>query len=176
MSRKRSSGTEVFFDAVDSPIGTLYLICDGRRLCGIAFDRPSSPIRKGSASPVIKKELAEYFDSGRSEFTHEVSFRSGTAFEKAVWSAAREIPYGETRTYKWIAEKIGKPGAARAVGQALSRNPIPILVPCHRVIESDGSLGGYSGGVERKRRLLDIEYYVTLSRASTQQKGDEKSS
>ena len=76
-----------------------------------------------------------------------------------VWYALNEIPYGETKTYKWIAEKIGKPAAVRAVGQALSKNPIPIVVPCHRVIESDGSIGGYSSGVNVKKRLLEMEYY-----------------
>jgi methylated-DNA-[protein]-cysteine S-methyltransferase len=88
----------------------------------------------------------------------------GTDFEKKVWETLRKIPYGETRTYKWLAEEIGKPQAFRAVGNALGKNPIPIIFPCHRVIESDGSLGGYSGGVDIKRRLIEIEYYTKQSK------------
>jgi O-6-methylguanine DNA methyltransferase len=87
----------------------------------------------------------------------------GTEFERKVWAALNEIPFGETRTYKWIAEKIGNPAAVRAVGRALSKNPIPIVIPCHRVIESDGSIGGYSSGVNIKKRLLELEYYSKMT-------------
>ena len=93
----------------------------------------------------------------------------GTDFEKKVWLALKEIPYGEARTYKWLSEKIGSPKASRAVGQALGRNPISIVLPCHRIIESDGSIGGYSSGVDIKRRLLEMEYYNALSK---KQKGE----
>jgi len=164
MSGKRSSSTESFYDTFESPVGSLYLICDGGILRGIVFHKPSETLRKGKAHPQLKKELKEYFENGREEFTQKIAFKSGTEFEKAVWQALGEIPYGETRTYKWLAEKIGKSNASRAVGQALSHNPIPIIIPCHRIIESDGSLGGYSGGVDIKRRLLDIEYYIKLSK------------
>jgi len=164
MSQKRSSSTESFYDTFASPIGTLYLICAGKTLCGIDFQKPAGVLRKGKAPLLLKKELKDYFESGQEEFTQKIVFMSGTEFEKTVWHALREIPYGETRTYKWLAEKIGKPNASRAVGQALSRNPLPIIVPCHRIIESDGSLGGYSGGIDIKRRLLDIEYYIKLSK------------
>src|SRR4030043_1701346 len=88
----------------------------------------------------------------------------GTEFERKVWLTLKEIPYGETRTYKWLAEKIGKPSAYRAVGKALSRNPLPIVLPCHRIIESDGTIGGYSSGIDIKRRLLEIEYYNKVSK------------
>jgi len=74
-----------------------------------------------------------------------------------VWQATRLIPYGETRSYLWVAVQIGKPGAARAVGQALGRNPLPVIIPCHRVIASDGGLGGFTGGLVMKRRLLELE-------------------
>ena len=104
-------------------------------------------------------ELRSYFTGQEVSFTPQLRFISGTDFEKSVWAAIREIPFGETRSYKWVAEKVGSPSAVRAVGRALGKNPIPIVVPCHRVIESDGSLGGYSSGVERKRRLLDLEYF-----------------
>ena len=167
MSAKRSSSTESCYDTFASPIGTLYLICAGKTLCGIDFLKPARVLRKGKAPLLLKKELKEYFESGREEFTQTIAFKSGTEFENAVWHVLTMIPYGETRTYKWLAEKIGKPNASRAVGQALSRNPIPIIIPCHRIIESDGSLGGYSGGIDIKRRLLDMEYYVKLSKQVT---------
>jgi methylated-DNA-[protein]-cysteine S-methyltransferase len=121
-------------------------------------------LRRGTAPPLVKKELREYFEKGREEFTQKIAFARGTDFDREVWLALREVPYGETRTYKWLAGRIGKPNASRAVGQALGRNPIPIILPCHRIIESDGSLGGYSGGVDIKRRLLDMEYYMKLAK------------
>jgi len=151
MKQKMSLSTESFYDTVESPIGTLYLVFTGKILRGTAFKKPGEILRKGDAPPPIKKELKEYFENGRE-------------FDKKVWLALKDIPYGETRTYKWLAEKIGKPTAFRAVGQALSRNPIPILLPCHRVIESDGSIGGYSSGIDIKRRLLEIEYYNKLAK------------
>lgn len=96
---------------------------------------------------------------GKPESLHRaLFFLEGTDFDKKVWLALKEIPYGETKTYKWLAEKTGNSNAYRAVGQALSRNPIPIVFPCHRIIESDGSIGGYSSGINIKRRLLEIEY------------------
>lgn len=164
MSGKRSNSTELFYDTFVSPIGILYLIFSGKSLCGIEFQKPAGGLRKGKAPSLLIKELNEYFASGREKFTQQIAFLSGTDFEKAVWQALSEIPFGETRTYKWLAEKIGRPNASRAVGQALGRNPLPIIIPCHRIIESDGSLGGYSGGIDIKRRLLDMEYYVQLSK------------
>jgi methylated-DNA-[protein]-cysteine S-methyltransferase len=160
MKEKRSSSTEHFYDTVQSPIGTLYLIFSGKNLSGIDFVRPDRIMGKGKAPAPIRKELKDFFEHGIAEFTHKVVFTKGTDFEKKVWLTLKEIPFGETRTYKWLAEKLGKPNASRAVGQALSKNPLPIVLPCHRVIESDGSLGGYSGGVDIKRRLLEIEYYL----------------
>jgi methylated-DNA-[protein]-cysteine S-methyltransferase len=160
MKEKRSSSSESFYDTIESHIGTLYLLFTDDALRGINFARPAEILRKGNAPPLVKKELLEYFQRGRETFTAKIIFRKGTEFEKKVWLALRDIPYGETRTYKWLAEKIGKPAAFRAVGRALSRNPLPIFLPCHRVIESDGSLGGYSGGADIKRRLLDMEYYM----------------
>lgn len=164
MRQKRSDSTESFYDTFESPIGTLYLVFRGKVLTEIALKKPGGLLRKGNAPPVIKKELKEYFENGREEFTQKIGFTRGTELDKKVWVTLKEIPYGETRTYKWLAEKIGKPSACRAVGQALSRNPIPILLPCHRVIESDGSIGGYSSGIDIKRRLLEIEYYNKLSK------------
>jgi methylated-DNA-[protein]-cysteine S-methyltransferase len=159
MKEKRSSSTEPFYDTFESPFGTLYLVFSGNLLKGIDFRKPEI-LRKGHGPVILKKELREYFENGREEFTQKIDLPEGTEFEKRVWLSLKEIPYGETRTYKWLAEKTGKPKASRAVGQALSKNPVPIVLPCHRIIESDGSLGGYSGGVHIKRRLLDMEYYM----------------
>jgi len=153
-----------FYDTFESTIGTLYLIFTGKILREIEFKKPTEVMRKGVAPPLIRKELREYFENGREEFTQKIGFMKGTEFDMNVWLTLQEVPYGETRTYKWLAEKVGKPAASRAVGQALSRNPMPILLPCHRIIESDGSIGGYSGGADIKRRLLEIEYYMKLAK------------
>ncbi|MDI6890571.1 MAG: methylated-DNA--[protein]-cysteine S-methyltransferase [Thermodesulfovibrionales bacterium] len=164
MRKKRSSSTESFYDTFESPVGILYLVFTGKTLREVSFKKPGEVIRKGEAPSLIKKELKEYFEDGREEFTQKIGFTKGTEFDRKVWLALKEVPYGETRTYKWLAEKVGKPAAYRAVGRALSRNPIPILLPCHRIIESNGSIGGYSSGLDIKRRLLEIEYYIKLAK------------
>lgn len=164
MKRKKSGSSESFYDTFESPIGILYLIFAGGALREIDFKKPAVILRKGIGSSVIKRELTAYFDNGEEEFTQKIDLAGGTEFEREVWLILKEIPYGETRTYKWLAEKIGNPNASRAVGRALSRNPLPIILPCHRIIESDGSLGGYSGGVNIKRRLLDMEYYMKMGK------------
>jgi methylated-DNA-[protein]-cysteine S-methyltransferase len=162
MNKKKVS--EFYYDIFESPIGTLYLVFSGKILCEVLFHRPAGVIRKGEAPLLIKKELKEYFEIGKDEFTQKTGFMKGTEFNRNVWIALKEVPYGETRTYKWLAEKVGKPTASRAVGQALSRNPVPIILPCHRIIESDGSIGGYSAGIDIKRRLLETEYYIKLAK------------
>jgi len=90
-------------------------------------------------------------------FPDSLDFSGATPFQRAVWLATQDIPYGETRSYGWLAARVGRPGAARAVGQALATNPWPIIVPCHRVVGADGSLGGYGGGLDMKERLLRLE-------------------
>lgn len=161
---EKKKGNESYYDTFESPLGTLCLVFTGKVLIGVAFKRPAGVIRKGEAPSLIKQELREYFENGRQAFTQKIDFAKGTGFDRNVWLALKEVPYGETRTYKWLAEKLGNPAASRAVGQALSRNPIPILLPCHRIIESDGSIGGYSAGSDIKRRLLEIEYYMKLAK------------
>jgi methylated-DNA-[protein]-cysteine S-methyltransferase len=98
-----------------------------------------------------------YFSGQRVDFPDKLDLSGATPFQCDVWQAARLIPYGQTRTYAWLAAQVGNPGAARAVGQALGRNPLPIIVPCHRVVSNSGSLGGFSGGLEMKRFLLTLE-------------------
>ncbi len=121
------------------------------RLHGRASRAPESPLERQ-----VAMELGEYFAGTRSRFTFPLS-PSGTEFERRVWDALQRIPYGDTRTYGEIATSLGHPGAARAVGSANHKNPIPIVIPCHRVVRSGGGLGGYGGGLELKRKLLNLE-------------------
>ena len=111
-------------------------------------------------SPVLNKAvklLQKYFSGECVSFDLPLDLRYYTPFQQAVWKAASEIPCGETRSYSWIAKRIKNPRAVRAVGQALGANPIPIIIPCHRVISSSGGMGGYSGGIGMKEKLLDLE-------------------
>lgn len=153
------------YEAFDSPLGILYLCFDGRVLTGISFEKPRT--RAGSAPEQFKRELKAYFAGTLREFAQEASPPGGTPFEQRVWQAVREVPYGQTRSYKWLAERVGTPRGSRAVGQALGKNPIPIVIPCHRIVESDGHLGGYSSGKDVKRRLLALEYYHAGGTEST---------
>jgi O-6-methylguanine DNA methyltransferase len=105
----------------------------------------------------LKTKLQRYFDGQRVLFDEPLDLRAATAFQGRVWSAVRDIPCGETRSYGQIARQVGSPGAARAVGQAMATNPLPIIVPCHRVIGSGGNLCGFGGGLDLKRRLLEME-------------------
>lgn len=105
----------------------------------------------------LQDELLEYASGSRRKFDVKVDIRAGTPFQKSVWRAIAKIPWGETRSYKWIANSIGRPKAVRAVANACGANPVPIVIPCHRVIASDGSLGGFSCGIGIKRKLLAIE-------------------
>jgi len=164
MKQQRPSPND-FYDSLDSPLGPLYLIFTSGVLTGITFSKPSNLLlKRKEGMTAARNELLEYFKKTRQKFSCRTAFTEGTEFEQKVWETLKKIPYGETRTYKWVAEEIGKPQAFRAVGNALGKNPIPIIFPCHRVIEADGSLGGYSGGIDIKRRLIEIEYYTKLSK------------
>lgn len=105
----------------------------------------------------LTKRLWAYFSGQKTAFPDKLDLGDATPFQHEVGEKTRLIPYGETRSYSWVAEQIGRPGGARAVGQALARNPLPIIVPCHRVVARDGKLGGYSGGLGMKRYLLSLE-------------------
>jgi len=107
------------------------------------------------------KRLRTYIAGQRATFPDELDLSPATAFQREVWQITRLIPYGETRSYSWVAEQLGQAGAVRAVGQALARNPLPIIIPCHRVVAKNGKLGGYSGGIEMKRYLLSLEASAT---------------
>ena len=114
-----------------------------------------------SRTPHLFQDLMErlilYSSSHKVNFPDKLDLCGATAFQHAVWEATQLIPYGETRSYAWVAEQIEQPKAVRAVGQALGRNPLPIIIPCHRVLASDGKLGGFTGGIKMKQKLLHLE-------------------
>lgn len=114
----------------------------------------------------IVAQFALYFGGESKDFRCALDLGQATPFQQQVWEATRSIPYGETRSYGWIADRIRKPGAVRAVGQALGRNPLPIIVPCHRVIASNGDLCGFGGGLEMKLKLLRLEGALTVKTIS----------
>ncbi len=135
---------------------TLPLPTSTRALAALGPGIPNSLPDTRSLSDLIRR-LGDYFNGRRVDFPDALEPVGGTPFQKRVWEGTRLIPYGETRSYQWVARQIGHPAAARAAGQALGRNPWPIVVPCHRVIASDGGLGGFGGGLEMKRELLAME-------------------
>lgn len=154
----------------DSPIGRLICTFDESVLIDLSIGSSSSKgqgdKRKGSPPLAVRaffRDLDAYFQGEPVRFARSLYRMEGTDFEKTVWEALLAVPYGQARTYKWLAERIGKPGAARAVGQALGRNPLLIVVPCHRIIASDGSLGGFSCGIEVKKWLLKHERKTMVS-------------
>ncbi len=125
--------------------------------CQLLGDSVSYATRSHHPFDNLMERLKVYFSGHRTTFRDKLDFPRATHFQCEVWKITRLIPYGETRSYTWVAEQIKKPQAMQAVGQALSKNPLPIIIPCHRVITSDGKLGGFSGGVKMKRRLLYLE-------------------
>ena len=140
---------------IDTPVGKMYLKSDGENITELKFgscenDSPDEVLIKA------KTELEEYFAGARKSFTLPLR-PEGTGFQRSVWRALCEIPYGETSTYSQIAEKIGNKKACRAVGMANNRNPIAIIIPCHRVVGANGSLTGYAGGLDKKEFLLELE-------------------
>ncbi len=148
---------------IQSPIGELLLTGDGEAISGLyiqdglaAMEPDPGWRRDDEAFADAREQLGEYFAGERTDFDLPLA-PEGTEFQRQVWDELRAIPYGETRSYAELARAVGRPGAARAVGAANGRNPITVIVPCHRVIGSDGDLAGFSGGVERKRMLLDLE-------------------
>ena len=146
------------FVVVRSPVGDLTLTEENGALTGLYFGRRSLEGEEGLTALLEKasRQLEEYFAGKRKQFDLPLSLR-GTEFQRQVWAALRDIPYGETRSYGQIAQAVGRPKAVRAVGMANHRNPLSILVPCHRVVGADGSLTGYGGGLEAKQFLLELE-------------------
>jgi methylated-DNA-[protein]-cysteine S-methyltransferase len=158
---------QVFSRQLDSPVGTLTLFADERALLGIYFEghTPATRLRetargKSAVLDAAARELSAYFASASHRIAIPLGPR-GTELQRAVWKELSRIPRGETRTYGAIATKIGRPTAARAVGSAVARNPLSIVVPCHRVVGADGSLTGFAGGLARKAWLLAHEAGAT---------------
>lgn len=146
---------------LESPIGPLGVELDGDTVVGVRFGASTGP--PGAHAAV--EQLRAYFAGTLTDFTVPVELRGGSAFERAVWGEIAKIPYGEMITYGAIATALGDAGAARAVGTACNRNPVPVIVPCHRVVGAGGKLVGFGGGLPRKRQLLELEARVALERA-----------
>jgi len=157
-----------YFKTVSSPVGTLKLVASDKGLAAVLWENEDPKrLRLGEAEerpdhPVLveaERQLGAYFAGELTRFDIALDL-VGTEFQKKVWAALLEIPFGETRSYGQIAAQLGKPATARAVGAANGRNPISIIAPCHRLIGSDGSLTGFAGGLGSKRYLLDLESAV----------------
>jgi O-6-methylguanine DNA methyltransferase len=150
-------------------MGWVGILVSARGLLAATLPQPTAPAarqllkrvneatRSPDLFPDLVKRLKEYYCGCKVAFPDKLDLTGATPFQQAVWTAARRIPYGETRSYRWVAAQIGKPQAARAVGQALGRNPLAIIVPCHRVVASDGGLGGFGWGLKMKQQLLRRE-------------------
>lgn len=151
----------------ESPFGTLTLTANSHGLDGLFFPGRSSALDEIRHDPAVfaqaMRQLDEYFACARQQFDLELAPSAGTPFQQAVWRQLEAIPYGETVSYTELAARLGRTDLVRAVGAAVGRNPLPIVVACHRVIGADGSLTGYLGGLQRKQALLDFERTVRTS-------------
>ena len=149
------------YQLLETPIGKLRMVSDGEHLVALEFqgryqNLPDALEREDKILVEAAAQFKEYFAGQRSDFKLPLN-AAGTEFQRTVWSALSRIPYGELRSYGEIAREIGRPKAVRAVGAANGRNPLPIIVPCHRVIGSNGSLTGFAGGLDIKKALLKLE-------------------
>lgn len=166
----KKSCSEYFYTVYQSPLGPLYLIASNRGLVALCFTKQSfDRILKGSHFAGVKPERAEqqfmslvkqldaYFKGRPVKFVYQADLLSCTAFQKAVWRKLSELLPGQLTTYGSLAREIKRPKSSRAVGQAVGANPLPIIIPCHRVISSGGKLGGFTGGISLKKKLLSIE-------------------
>jgi methylated-DNA-[protein]-cysteine S-methyltransferase len=172
MSASRAPSGQIWLP-VPSEIGDFGLVAGEAGLCGVVLPelgpspRPVArlvrrryPDAHRGSSPLlvlVAEFLRLYLAGGEPGFDGQLDYGNATPFEQVVWEATRSIPYGETRTYTWVAKAAGDPRAVRAVGQALGRNPLPVVVPCHRVLAADGSLGGFAAGPAMKKTLLGLE-------------------
>jgi len=157
------SPAPILVTTVDSPVGRLTLMSQGGCLTHLVMEdqahatpAPPGSVRDDDAFAVVVGQLREYFAGERTSFDVPMALE-GTDFQRRVWSELRAIPYGRTISYGELARRVDNPKASRAVGSANGRNPIAVIVPCHRVIAGDGSLGGYGGGLDRKAVLLELE-------------------
>jgi methylated-DNA-[protein]-cysteine S-methyltransferase len=161
---------DVAYDVLESPVGDLFVGVSDRGLCVISYDTDAEDqaerLARGFGSRVLrsprpieptKRQLHEYFEGKRRRFDLDVDLRLSRDFGRVVLEELGRVPFGEVTTYGALAARAGKPRAARAVGTIMNRNPIPIVLPCHRVVGADGSLVGYAGGLDRKQQLLRLE-------------------
>ncbi|UJS21458.1 MAG: methylated-DNA--[protein]-cysteine S-methyltransferase [Candidatus Brocadia sp.] len=174
---------EINFSSFSSPIGNVYVAKSAKGICRISFPHDSeedflrpfirditSRVEKTNGSIKIQRNdlflkpetdvLKKYFQGKTVSFDFPLDLDQGTPFQQKVWEKLREIPYGECRSYKWVAKEIGQPLATRAVGMANNKNPVPPVIPCHRIIGSDGSLVGYAFGISVKKQLLEMERHT----------------
>ncbi|MDY6912450.1 MAG: methylated-DNA--[protein]-cysteine S-methyltransferase [Chloroflexota bacterium] len=158
------------YTVFDTEFGWMAIVGSELGLCKLTLPQPAADkaltliadyMTKAVAGTSSFRDLIErlelYFRGDYIDFPDDLDLRGSTAFQRDVWELTCSIPYGKTRTYKWVATEMGRPGSLRAVGQALARNPLPIIIPCHRVIGSSGSIGGFSGGLDMKKRLITLE-------------------
>jgi methylated-DNA-[protein]-cysteine S-methyltransferase len=165
---------DVAYELHDSPVGKLFVAVTDHGVCEIHYDADPDAeaerlarlfgarvLRSPRPTDEARRQLDEYFDGQRREFDLEVDLRPAREFGRSVLEQLARVPYGELTTYGALAAKAGRPRAARAVGTVMNRNPVPIVLPCHRVVGSTGSLVGYAGGLDRKRTLLELEGALT---------------
>lgn len=168
---------ELKYITFDTDMGWMGILASARGLTHTTLPQPSAQearqllgnrVNRATWSPHLfynlTRRLKAYFSGHKAVFPDELDLSVASTFQHQVWQITRLIPYGKTRSYLWVAEQIGRPGAARAVGQALATNPLPVIIPCHRVTASSGKPGGYSGGVKMKRYLLNLEAPAAVSR------------
>src|SRR5579862_8901812 len=157
---------DVRYDITESPVGELFIASTPRGLCRISYtvDGQDEAIARTFGARVlrmplddVRRELDEYFEGRRRDFDLPLDLRGVAPFHEAVLHELARVPYGRTDTYGALAQKVGRPKAARAVGTVMNRNPIPIVLPCHRIVGANGSLTGYAGGLHVKRALLELE-------------------
>ena len=164
-----SPNKSVYYCFYEAPQGVGAVIFDHDGLIDLMLPRPDSNktkevLEQYPQSKLMKRDLSEvttslnsYFRGQKTGFGCPLNFNGYTLFEREVFAVTQTIPYGDVRSYKWVAERAGKPRAMRAVGQALKKNRVPVIIPCHRVVRSDGTLGGFNAGVSWKKRLLELE-------------------
>ena len=159
------------YSLLDTPWGQMFVAATGVGFCYLSLNKVDidnllrSPllqrrvhlVRDDGGFSEFNGRLRDYLEGRKVTFPEPLDLRGSTPFQRKVWQLTATIPYGEMRSYAWLAERMGHPRAARAVGKSLALNPLPILIPCHRVVRKNGKLGGFSGGLELKRRLLEVE-------------------
>lgn len=165
MSTKQATSAARVCARWDSPLGRMLLAATDRGLCGVWFEGQrhgpdAAGWREDPGHPVLREAVAQlqaYFAGNRTRFALPLDLQAGTAFQQSVWQALLAIPNGGTASYAEIGRRLGRPQAARAIGAAIGRNPVCVVVPCHRVVGTGGALTGYAGGLERKTALLRLE-------------------